>query len=77
MPCYANAKTARSFGHRQICLNWVNLASGVMPLKKGKSQDVISANIKAEMKRGKKQDQAVAIALDVAKRAKAKRKGKK
>jgi len=33
-----------------------------MPLKKGKSKDVVSANIKEEMKAGKPQKQAGAIA---------------
>ena len=41
-----------------------------MPLKKGYGKKTVSKNIKAEMKSGKPQKQAIAIALDVAKRAK-------
>ena len=43
-----------------------------MPLKKGKSRAAISQNIRTERAAGKPQKQAVAIALDTARRSGAK-----
>ena len=43
-----------------------------MPLQKSKSKEAISKNIKTEIGAGKPKKQAVAIALDVARKAGAK-----
>ncbi len=48
-----------------------------MPLETGTSKEVVSRNIKTEMGSGKKQAQAVAIALSVAGKARPKRYGEK
>jgi hypothetical protein len=43
-----------------------------MPLKKGKSKEVVSENIRREIKAGRPQRQAVAIALNQARESGAK-----
>lgn len=46
-----------------------------MPLKKSTSKKAVGQNIRTEMKAGKPQKQAVAIALDVQRRARKKKRG--
>ena len=48
-----------------------------MPLKKSKSDKAFKSNVKAEIKAGKPQDQAVAIAYQMKRDAEHKRKGSK
>jgi hypothetical protein len=48
-----------------------------MPLKKGSSKKVVSANISELMRSGRPQRQAVAIAMSTARKSKKKSKGKK
>ena len=45
-----------------------------MPLKKGFSKETVSKNISREMRSGRPQKQAIAIALSVARKAKRKAK---
>jgi hypothetical protein len=44
-----------------------------MPLKKGFSSKTISQNIKTEMAAGRSQKQAIAIALDIARKSRKKK----
>lgn len=45
-----------------------------MPLKKGKSKEVISSNIATEIKHGKARDESIAIAMSKAGKSKPKKK---
>ncbi len=65
-----NTDLSNIFYSIEIWHNDCSLMGVDMPLKKGYGKKTVSKNIKAEMKAGKPQKQAIAIALDVAKRAK-------
>lgn len=52
----------------------IRRVTSTMPLIKGYSKKSVSENIRREMKRGNKQEQAVAIALETAKKARKKAK---
>jgi len=47
-----------------------------VPLKRGKSKNIISSNIRTEIAAGKKQSQAVAISLSKAGKSKSKKRRK-
>jgi hypothetical protein len=60
-----------------LLLNPLSRKGNKMPLIKGYSKDSVSKNISKEMKRGKPQKQAIAIALNTARTARKMRKGKR
>lgn len=59
---------------RKPALKKATTRSKTMPLKKSASKKAVSSNIKTEIKAGKPQKQAVAIALNVQREAKKKAK---
>jgi hypothetical protein len=60
--------------HRHSILKLLHSGASVMPLKSGKSQKTIAANIRTELRAGKPHKQAVAVAMAKAKAGKSKKK---
>ena len=62
-----------------VFIRAVRPQENIMPLKRGKSRDAVSKNIKTETKHGKPHKQAVPIALNEARKSGAKipKKGEK
>lgn len=79
---YSKQTVREEFKRRDIVSNDLNDAEEQqrinrmysMPLKRGKSKAVVSANIRTEINAGKSQAQAIAIALSKARRSGSKRK---
>ena len=72
----ADADRQKRIEEKQIAflqeIGWLDKEDTQVPLKKGSSRKTISANIRTEIAHGKPQKQAVAIALDTARRSGAK-----
>jgi hypothetical protein len=57
---------------RLLPQDYFDRQENIMPLKRGKSKDTVSHNVKTETKHGKPHKQAVAIALNQARKSGAK-----
>jgi hypothetical protein len=76
---FGDYNSVYSYDGRNIFASFSILLRRYMPLKKGSSKGVIKSNIKTEIHAGKPQKQAVAIALNTARKSGGKipKKGKK
>jgi hypothetical protein len=68
----ASERTRALFSARSIIEKCVSNGRTIMPLKRGTSREAVSKNIKTETKHGKPHKQAVAIALNEARKSGAK-----